>query len=380
MNNKEKSEIQDSIIDSLPKPAHGLVQLAPRVGKSRIAIKVIKNEKSKSILWVTPSTNLRDVEIPAEFHKWKAKTYLKKTTIVCYGSLSSTKGHFDKVILDEYQDVTPVNAEPLFNGNITYNSIIGLSGTHPEHKEKNEIYTRLQLGILADMGIDEAVDKGIIADYNITVLEVAMEAKEKTIAAGSKDKPFMTTERAQYDYLDKTANQAIWGRRKDAQFRILARMRAVYNSFSKEQAAQFLISTLPGRKLVFCGSIDQANRLSDYPYHSKTNEDNLNAFKAGEIDILTCVNSGGIGSTYRSVDHFIIVQSDSDKKGGTTQKLARALLEQGAEYKADIWFLLLLDTKDASWIEKALRNFDSKKVKYERFINLKNSYADSDRD
>ena len=145
MSKQNRTKIQDEIIDGLSKPCHGLLKLAPRVGKSRIAIRVIKNEKPESILWVTPNIKLRDVDIPLEFERWSAKNYLKKTLIICYSSLAGVKGHYDKIILDEYQDITEANSLPFFSGQITYSSIIGLSGTHPTHKEKIDIYNKLNL-------------------------------------------------------------------------------------------------------------------------------------------------------------------------------------------------------------------------------------------
>ena len=96
-----KNLIQQQIVESLPNPCHGLLNLAPRVGKTKIGIDVIKKEKSKKILWVTPNTKLRDEDIPAEFKQWKATSYLKKTDIICYASLASHKGKYDKVILDD---------------------------------------------------------------------------------------------------------------------------------------------------------------------------------------------------------------------------------------------------------------------------------------
>jgi superfamily II DNA or RNA helicase len=372
MTNAERTRIQDELIDSLPEESHGLLKLSPRSGKTRIAIKIIKNEKPESILWVTPNTKLRDEDIPQEFATWSAKRYLKKSTIICYGSLSAISGHYDKIILDEYQDITPANSEPFFNGQITYNSIIGLSGTHPKHQEKLDIYERLGLRTLADMSIDEAVDKGIVADYNITVVEVDLDDTEKVIEAGNAKKKWLQTEKQQYQYLDQAARVAMFQRRKDAQFKILSRMRAVYNSLSKEKAAKWLIDNLDGRKLVFSGSIKQAEKLSPHTYHSKTSNEDLQAFLKQEIDLLACVNAGGVGFTFRGVDVFIITQANSDKKGETTQKLTRSLLKQGEDYKADIYFLCLLGTQDAKWIEKALENFDKSKVTYKRFVNMQN--------
>ena len=98
---KTKTEIQEEIVEGLVNPSHGLLKLAPRVGKTKLGIDIIKKEKPKSILWVTPNTKLRDEDIPAEFKQWKALTYLKKTDIICYASLSSHTGNYDKVILDD---------------------------------------------------------------------------------------------------------------------------------------------------------------------------------------------------------------------------------------------------------------------------------------
>ena len=93
--------IQQEILDNLPEITHGLLQLAPRVGKTKLGIDIIKREKPKSVLWVTPNTKLRDEDIPAEFKQWKALRYLSKTDIICYASLSNHTGNYDKVILDE---------------------------------------------------------------------------------------------------------------------------------------------------------------------------------------------------------------------------------------------------------------------------------------
>lgn len=79
----------------------GTYLIAPRVGKTRILIEIIKKFKYKKILWVTPNTKLRDEDIPNEFIKWKAKTYLSKTNIVCYSSLKKQSGEYDLIVLDK---------------------------------------------------------------------------------------------------------------------------------------------------------------------------------------------------------------------------------------------------------------------------------------
>lgn len=245
-----------------------------------------------------------------------------------------------------------------------------MSGTHPKHKEKLQILSDLKLEILQEVDIDNAVEEELISDYQINVVEVPMNSRDRNVKAGSKAKPFMTTEESNYQYVSKTINRMRYAN-KDPKFLIIKRMHLVYNSPTKEEVAKFLIDSLKGRKLIFAGSIEQSKRLSPHIFNSKTDRTDLDKFINQEIDILACVKSGGVGFTYKNLDHLIIVQADSDKKGETTQKLARSLLLQ-KDYKANIWLISLTGTQDEKWVESALSSFNKSKVEYVRFINLKN--------
>lgn len=367
---KDNREIvQKEILDSLKSPPHGIYLLSPRVGKTRLTINIIKKFKLKKILWITPSVKLRDVDIPEEFVKWKAKSYLKEFDVICYSSLAEQKGNYDIVILDEIQHLTENNCSPLLTGDIKYKTIIGLTGTMPKHDEKLLLIKQLKLGILREITIDEAVDGAMVADYKINVLEVPMNATDKNIKGGTKLKPFMTTEFANYSYLSKQVSRMMFVNDKNRlQFAILNRLRFIYRSPTKLETAKKLIEHLDGRKLIFTGSIDHAEEISKYTYHSKTNADDLNLFLDEKIDLLACVNAGGTGFTYRNVDHFIIVQADSNKSGGFIQKLARSLLIQ-ANYIASIWVVSLQGTQDEVWVTNALKELNQSKIEY---INIKN--------
>jgi superfamily II DNA or RNA helicase len=375
MTAKEKSELQKAVVDATPANAIGRWLLAPRCGKTKVAIDYIKRENPASILWVTPSAELADMNnmkdgIVSEFHKWKAKRYIPKLQTVTWMSLDKIEGYYDLIILDEEQFATENNITVLLDKTVSYTSLISMTGTATKHKEKQELYRRLGLKPIYNISINEAVDIGLLSNYTIKVVEVGMSL-EKNISAGNKSKQFMTSEQAQYSYLNNIANQAIYQRRKDAQFRILNRMRFIKKSGSKHLAAQFLIDTLQGRKLIFTGGIDQAEELCDYTYHSKTDNEHLLAFKNGEIDELALVNSGGTGHTYKAIDHLILVQADSDKNGLTSQKICRTLLDQ-KDYKATIWIVTLIGTQDEKWVDATLQSFDKKKIEYIRFKNLKN--------
>lgn len=371
MNDKERKQIQKEIVDSIPvgRP-HGRIIVAQRVGKTKLAIDMIKREKPNSILWVSPSEKLLTEDIPEEFTKWKAKRFLPKLTTSTWASLKKVTGEFDVIILDEEQHITENNAINLLTGELK-GPILSMTGTKTKHEDKQDIYRMLRLNILYELDLNEAVDIGILANYKIKVIEIQMNSTDKNIEAGTKDNRFMVTEAAHYEYLDRMARQAIaWGR-KDAPYRIMARMRAVYNSPSKTEAAQYLIDHLGGRKLIFAGSIDQAETLSPNTYHSKTDNTDLIKFQSGETDIISMVNAGGTGFTYKTLDHLLMVQSDSDKNGQTSQKISRTLLKQ-KDYKATIWILCLKGTQDEKWVESTLQNFDSSKIEYIDYRNLLN--------
>lgn len=368
MTNKEKSALQKEIVDSLDPNPHGRLLLAPRVGKTKVGITIIKRDKPNSILWVTPSAELADVDIPQEFETWKAKRFVKKLTTVTWMSLNKIKGHFDTIILDEEQFATENNLSNFFNGDITCGNIVTLTGTPTKHQEKIDLYNKLGLKPLYKININEAVDIGLLSNYDMKILEVDM-TNDKVIEAGSKDKKFMTSEVANYEYVDRQAKQAIYGNRPDVGFRIMNRMRTIKNSPSKLKAAKYLVDTLEGRKLIFAGTIAQSKELSDYLYNSKTDNKHLKMFQAGEVDELAMVNSGGTGFTYKEIDHLILVQADSDKNGLTSQKLCRTLLQQ-PDYKATIWIVSLSQTQDEKWVTSTLENFDKEKIEYLRFKNL----------
>jgi superfamily II DNA or RNA helicase len=370
MTKAEKTKIQKEIVDSVEINASGRLLLAPRVGKTKIMIDIIKRDKPKSILWVTPSSELADKDIPEEFVKWKATRFVGKLTTTTWMSLNKIKGHFDLIVLDEEQFATENNLNSIAFESVTYNNILSMTGTPTKHDHKKELYKKLGLTILVNLSINKAVDMGLLSNYTIKVLEVEM-GTGKDIKAGTKIKPFLTSEVSQYEWLTRSMKQAVMQGRKDAMFKVLARMRVIKNSPSKLVATQELLRKIGGRRLIFSATIDQAENLSDYTYHSKTDNKYLHLFKSGEVDELALVNAGGTGHTYKAIDHLIIVQADSDKNGLTSQKICRTLLEQ-KDYQAVVWIICLMGTQDEKWIASTLESFNTSKIEYIKFKNFEN--------
>lgn len=371
MTNAEKSKIQKEIVDILPENPHGRLLLAPRLGKSKLVIDLIKRDKPKSILWVTPLADLATTAIPEEFETWGAKKYIKCLTTVTWTSLDTIKGHFEMIILDEEQFITENNSLGLRSGSLTAGYIVSMTGSETKHEVKLQLYKELNLPTLYKFDINKAVDTGILSNYIIKVVEVDM-TMNKVIPSGTKDKPFMTSEIDNYNYLSRMMKQAMIQRRKDAQFRVLKRMRAVYDSPTKQNVAKYLMDNLEGRKLFFCASIAQAEFLCENTYHSKSDGKNLRRFINGEVNEVAMVNAGGVGVTYKAINHLVMTQADSDKNGLTTQKICRTLLYQ-PDYEATIWIICLVGTQDEKWVASALENFDKTKVEFIRFKNIENN-------
>jgi superfamily II DNA or RNA helicase len=361
-----RTEIKQQIIQNLPLKPHGRILIAPRVGKTAIAIDIIKVNNPKNVLWCTPSKDLATEGIIKEFHKWKESHLLSKVTTSTYDSLHKVKGHFEMIILDEDQVLTENRLKNIINREITYNYMVTLSGTPAKTYEKNILYQTLKLPVLCQIGINEAVDTNLLSNYTIQVIQTHLS--NAPVKAGNKDNPFTTTEKKNYEYIDRVTNEAIEKRMdKKAQFLIMKRRRTIANSIIKEYIAKNLLKELKGRKMIFCSSIEQCERLCSHFYHSKSNSVALFDFIHEDIDSLGLVDAGSLGFTYRNVDHLIIVQVDSDNTGRTTQKICRALLKEEDKIPI-IWIIKLLETQDEKWVQSALSNFDPTKIKY---INYK---------
>lgn len=365
MTHKEKSEFQKSILDSITEKPHGRLLLAPRSGKTKLAIDLIKKFKPKSILWVTVSKKLAEEDIPEEFIKWRAKSYLPKLKTVTWASLNKVEGHYEMIILDEEQYATVNNTGTLLDDKLTFDYITSMTGTPSHEWGKALIYRALDLEVLYKMSISAAVDMGMLADYEINVIRVNMSS-ERNLEAGGKNRRFMTSERAQYIYVDRQAEDAVSSASKNVSYKLMARMRAIHSSPSKTEVARFLFNNLKGRKLLFGPTVKQIESITDRVYHGSSDDRHLKAFSEGLTDSVAMVNKGGTGYTYRAIDHLILMQVDSDANGLTSQKIARSLLNQ-EDYKAKIWVLCLAETRDEKWVKSLEKRFNKDKIHYYDF-------------
>lgn len=298
----------------------GIVALATGVGKTKIGVdyvKSLKNGGGERFLWVVPTEKLRDHSIQEEFTKWGAlSTYNAYLQRSCYASLNKIKKqHFDLVVLDEGHRITENNAQ--FFENNTVDKILVLTATLP-HEEHKQIllYNKLGLRVVYEKGVEEAVELGLIAPYQIKVIEMWLDDKEKYIEAGSKKNKFFTTEYKHYEYLSKSIRKLQFSGKEVPKFLYLNRMRFLYKLKSKIEIAKKILQNIPKdeRVLIFHKSIEKAEELCYHTFHSKTDDKAYNKFIKGKINRLAVVDALNEGHNIPNLDKALIVQVNSNPR------------------------------------------------------------------
>lgn len=237
---------------------------------------------------------------------------------------------------------------------------MGLTGTLSKYTKDNLLY-ELSLPVLAEYPIEQAIEEGVIVDYQINVIKVPLDNIQKINYKGK-----FKTEKQQFDYLswiiDKMQKQE-----RDTMFMRLARMRIIQNSVAKRnKTIQLLKEFKNERILVFAGTIGIADNLGIPSFHSKSTEKQIfQDFVDGTINHLAVVRIGTAGTTYCSLNRIIINYTDSNSEN-LCQKILRAMTYEykNPNKKAIIQLITSSEPIELKWVQKALTAFDSNKIKY----------------
>ena len=383
--NTIRSGVQEEAKQAVIKNKGGMIAMATGSGKSRVAVELAKHYAHPldyyNAALLVPTEKLRDENWQEEFEKWGAKNVWKHTERLCYASASKIKDcDFPIVILDEGHNITELSSEFFLNNKVERTVL--LTATPPSDPIKKEILKSLGINLVYELTLDQAVRLGFVAPYKITVVSVALDNVTKNIPGGTKLKPFMTTESAAYAYHCKAIQQAMFDKtpsgRKRHQFAILRRMQFIYKIPSKTEVIKFLLEKVipqDDRSLIFCGSIEQAEAVCPNRYHSKSGDKAYNAFKAEEINRLSCVKAINEGHNFPGVDSGIVGQLNSKEKD-LVQRIGR-LIRYRPGHEAHLYIVVSESTQDEKWLENAVENLDQSKIEYVRFINFKNKYNGS---
>lgn len=359
----EQEKVNQAIVDN---NYHGLVNVAPRVGKTIIAIRALnslvgsRRNNTFRVLWVTSDQELRDVHTPAEFWEFGFGDLVDCTKFICYQSLAKEEGEYDIIILDEYQHITTRNTKSLLDGKLKSKHILGLSATPPKDYIKKEILVLLKLKEIAELSIDDAAEKGIINDYRINVVKYDLDATDAYIYQKSRDK--YITEQERYDGLTYVIGD-LQSRFADTSWLIDARRKLLYGSKAKLAKINQLRSRLQNKRgMIFMPYKKQVETMGAY-YHSTSGSKGYDKFKQKKVNSLALIKAGAVGHTYEDIDYVIIGQITRDSFGLTTQSWARGLnFRPGVP--VEIYIFCSNNTVEENWLREALIDLDQTKIKY----------------
>lgn len=349
---------QAEFADIWLKEKHGILLLAPRFGKCRTSINILKKLKPKTILIAYPDNKIKD--------SWQAdfEELDYDDSNVTYSTHLSLKklvdNQYDIIIIDEIHLLSEAQIEAcqdLFSNNAC---ILGLTGTLASDTERT-LEEELDLHVIANYPIEKAIEEGVIVDYEIHVIKVPLD---NTVMQDYKGK--LKTEKKQFDALSWVINK-LQNSGSDTMFMRLARMRIIQSSLAKCNATKALLAAHKDeRVLVFCGTTAIADNLGIPSYHNKSKEKKIfEDFAEGEGNHLAVVKIGNTGVTYKPLDKVIINYFDSNAEN-LAQKINRCM---GMEYatpdkKAHIYIISSNESVELKWLNKALSFFNPEKIKY----------------
>lgn len=352
---KRQQELAQAWIDG---GKFGIIYAAPRFGKIYTTINILEKTKPKSILIAYPDTKIKAA--------WQADFETRgyddsDVTYTTHLSLHKYKDNaYDMVIIDE---VHLLSDNQLFATKdlLKHNDVVlGLTGTLSRWTE-DTLCEHLDLCVVATYTIEQAIEEGVIVDYEINVVQVPLDSIIIQDFKGKK-----RTEKRHFDtygwMIDKLEREG-----KNTMFLRLGRMRVIQSSIAKKKATKRLLQMYKDdRILVFCGVTKIADSLGIPSYHSKSSEKKIfEDFAKGDGNHLAVVKIGNTGVTYKPLNKVIINYFDSNAEN-LAQKINRCMAMEynNPEKKAIIYIISTDEEVEKKWLKKALEFFDKNKIKF----------------
>jgi superfamily II DNA or RNA helicase len=270
---------------------------------------------------------------------------------------------YDMVIIDEIHLLSDNQLDAAYQLTLKNKYVLGLTGTLSSWTE-SELDQRLRLPVICNYSIDQAIQEGVIVDYQITVLKVPLDNQVIQPIKG-KDR----TEKKHFDatswVIDKLDKEG-----KNTMMLRLKRMRLIQNSIAKLALTRQLLQKYKDeRVLVFCGTTDMADNLGIPSHHSKSGDkEAFKKFAEGEGNHMAVVKIGNTGVTYKPLNKVILNYFDSNAEN-LAQKVNRCMAMEynNPDKKADIYIISTNEPVEEKWLNKALEFFDKEKI---RVVNV----------
>lgn len=343
----------------IDKGDNGLCAIAPRAGKTRMALQIALKSKCKNILVAYPDNKiknswLKDVE-ETEFQP--------NITYTTYLSLHKHIGKYDYVFLDEIHQTSEAQRgeiAKLLKINPRWAALSG-SLSAKTIKELNQYF---RAKVVINYPIEQAIKDGLISNYEIHIITCKLDDR---ITFKNKKGKYITEKRASDNYtyiIEMLKRQG-----KSIMFPALGRMRLIQKSIGKINKTKELLEKFKNeRVLIFNGLTVTADSFGSLVHHSKNeNDEEFIKFAKNQSKFKHCavVKIGNSGMNFENLDIIVLNYFDSNNES-TTQKICRALLlESDADKTAMIYIITTNEEYELKWLKQSLSMFIQSKIYYE---------------
>jgi superfamily II DNA or RNA helicase len=397
-----REEAQKKAVDLINMYNNIILSWATGIGKSLAFIKIQEAINSKKTYIVVSETAHIDNWIK-EYKKYNKEYLLESTKIFCYASLHKyAVDDLDLLCLDEgHHSTTDIRIELL--SKVKSKKIVVLSATLTDD---NKYLLKNLYGDFYEYNIElkHAINSNLLPEPEILLCELQLDdsniTEEIQVERGKKKErvPINCTFKDIYKYLkitdypnislkaQCTQKQKILFLQNEAEYyekryyytnqeffkiKWLKKHLEIKKSLA-EFKTPYIKQIIPYienmRYICFCGSIEQAEKLSNNTIHSKKDSPLkvLDAFNNKEINNIFVINMLQEGMNLIDLEFGIIIQLDGTIRS-FIQKIGRSLR---SEYPKILIFYYNYE-KDIGYLNKALLNLEEKYIKKVEFSKLK---------
>ncbi len=303
MNEKEK--LINEAYEALKKASFNGMIIAPTgTGKGLIMIKCLNylvESGFTKILYCCDNINLRDNDFPNELIKWGKKHYLNFIERKCYqGVYKKLNEIYDVVLLDEADYMFDTIYEDLLKNN-SFKYKIAVSATLSSYKR--ESLKKYSIPIVLDVKMSEIEGKGVVNKVQPFLVHTLLTIEENRKYLQYNERFKRLNESPNSFHLTKlqTERKTFMGKLKSSRIAI-------------KKLITHILKNEDNKVLVFVGYTEQANKVSDYAYHTQNNDSKLlEDFNSGLIKQLAVVGKINRGVNLNRVTHGIYELSSSSK-------------------------------------------------------------------
>lgn len=362
----------------------GTIEAVTGIGKTFISLHAICTFPKGSSVVFLAEVGQREVDVLQDMHKYKMKFGVDilndyEFTFACYQSAYKwTNRHYNLIIADEIHDSLTPQYFKFYENNFCCN-IIGLSATIDRDTKYNNKITKGEMldaisPVCFTYGLDASIKNKTSRKLNVYVINHELESIKRECLAGTKLKPFYTTEEKNYKYWEKAFLKAASLElpecnnledyriaEKNKEMMILrssnARAKILYNLPSKIKATKRLISILKGKTIVFSNSIDSLLLVTKHVVSSKNNkETNTRIRELFDNDEITEVGSFKMlkqGANLKGAKN-VITMSYYSKEKDIIQRVGR--LRKDGSIIGSVFIFRTRDTQEEIWFERMMSN------------------------